>query len=351
MGNTLLAKLRGRLDLLVIMVIIVTLFGFVLTLLKTPRYETNAKVLIIQEHANTDAFTAAKSVEFVASVLNEAIYANSFIDAALKNTPSLTDQFSSDPTKRSREWADAVNSQVQTSTGIITLSVLHSDAQISQELTKTIVTTMITSGDLYHGGRNITIRLIDGPVTSDKPTDPNVFANTVMALIIGVIVGAAVVIVLPTKSSGQGTSGGHPENEHPTDLSGLRDGHTAHMASEHVVSEDLDSARVHPDAVPKMIKPGETMDFSSMTHPSEAQPQVEEVERTPTPEALQEAAAMPTEIPVVHTEETPQEALAEAFAEEVPATPVHDQPLPPQEQSQRDEIQAKIQRWVKTGKF
>ena len=313
MERSFLSKIRGRLDLLAIMVIIVTLAGFVLTLLKTPRYSSQAKVLVIQEHANIDAFTAAKSVEFVTTVLNEAIYSNSFIEETIKNNPGLAASLPTDAEARTKAWAKMVHSTVKTDTGTITLTVLNPSAQTAQDFTKTIVTTMITNGDEYHGGSNITIRLIDGPITSSKPSDPNITTNTLLALIVGLIAGVATTLLLPEKKVKPEIAYTLPEA-----------GPMQYMASR------VESV---PDAAPEM----------PVQQAASEMPASEAVTETPTAE-------------VTEPEITDAEAvlLTEEFADEVPkAAPLEDQNFKetPEQHDQRQAVEEKIQRWVKTGKF
>ncbi len=313
MERSFLSKIRGRLDLLAIMVVIVTLVGFVLTLLKTPRYSSQAKVLVIQEHANIDAFTAAKSVEFVTTVLNEAIYSNSFIEETIKNNPGLAASLPTDAETRTKVWAKMVHSTVKTDTGTITLTVLNPSAQTAQDFTKTIVTTMITNGDEYHGGSNITIRLIDGPNTSSKPSDPNITTNTLLTLIVGLIAGVATTLLLPEKKVKQEIAYTLPVAE-PVQYAAQQ------TESAPVVSPEVPVQHIAPEM--------------------------------PTNEVMIEAPAAETAEPEI----TDAEAvlLTEEFADEVPkAAPVEDQNFveTPEQHDQRQAVEEKIQRWVKTGKF
>ncbi|MBU1178317.1 hypothetical protein KJ903_03805 [Patescibacteria group bacterium] len=185
--------------LVVIVVVLVTIGSFVISIVQKPEYRSSVRVLVIQKQAGQlDAYTAARSAETVAGILSKMIYTSTFfdqvMDAGFKVEKS---DFSNDLEKRKQEWEKAVVTRVVEDSGTLEVNVYDQDQRQAEQLAYAIAYVMISKGDQYHGGAGqIEIKMVDNPVTSDKPVRPNVMRNTGAGFLLGLLASLSIMFLI-----------------------------------------------------------------------------------------------------------------------------------------------------------
>lgn len=161
------------------------------------KYRATAKVLIIQNQvANLDAYTATKSAEKIGKNLTEVISNSIFYNEVVKANPSLAAEFPSDDQKRRKAWQKDVETTIISETGILQMSAYNVDKQKAAELLQTISTVLLARGQEFHGGGDaVTMKVIDDIYVSKYPVSPNVPLNLAFALVAGLIFGTLLVIL------------------------------------------------------------------------------------------------------------------------------------------------------------
>ncbi|MFC1640848.1 hypothetical protein ACFL2D_02230 [Patescibacteria group bacterium] len=249
-------KLKNRIEYVAGIVLITTIAAFIFSVAQVPEYETQSRALVIQKQDNIDAFTASKSADYIASLLEEAIYSDTFYTAVIEKNPEIGLRFDDQTEKRKKEWANTVSTSVVNDKGILVVKAYDDDRRAAHELGDTIIATLIETASTYHGGGDeIYLRVIDNPSTSTRPVRPNVFLNVFAGVVVGI--GLSIIFLLiidnkPLPKEDEVPFYLHPEAEKSQDMSFLADGHVARQPSDHVISENFDP--------PYTIKPAATVE-------------------------------------------------------------------------------------------
>jgi len=161
------------------------------------KYRATAKILIIQNQvANLDAYTATKSAEKIGKNLTEVISNSIFYNEVVKANPVLANEFPTEDLKRREEWQKDVEATIVPETGILQLSAYNVDKQKAAELLQTITSVILARGQEFHGGGDaITMKIIDDIYVSKYPVSPNVPLNLAFALVAGFLFGTLLVIL------------------------------------------------------------------------------------------------------------------------------------------------------------
>lgn len=181
---------RKKWELIVIIPLILGVLTFGISIFLPIKYSSQVTILVIQKQPNdkVDAFSAAKSAEYLGGILSKMLYTDSFVDD-VKNSPAQIQwNFSSDLEKRKKEWAKEVKVRTVNNTGIVEVEVLDSSRIQAKKISEAIAANFINNGQKYHGGGdNVEVKLIDGPIVSNSPAFPNILLNIAVALLIGFI--------------------------------------------------------------------------------------------------------------------------------------------------------------------
>jgi len=237
-----LEKLKNRMEYVAGIILATTIIAFVVSIAQVPEYETRSRLLVIQKQENIEAFSASKSADYIASLLEEAIYSDSFYRMVAEKDDSVSIQFSDKIQERQKEWENAIQTTIVNDKGILVLKTYDDNRLNSQHLGEVIVNTLTENAAAYHGGGdNVSLRVIDVPTTSLRPVRPNLFANTLAGVAIGIALSILFLLIDPKKPERENVSYHlHEESEKPRDINFLRDGHVAHAPSEHVISESFE---------------------------------------------------------------------------------------------------------------
>lgn len=191
-----LLTLKNRIEYVAVIILIAALTAFIVSVVRVPEYAAQSRLLIIQKQERIDAFTASKSAEYIASILQEAIYSESFFESLTAKDENLSKHFSPDPYVRSKQWEKKIDTSIISGKGIMVIRVYDSNRDVAQALADLIVSTLIKESATYHGaGDAVTIRLIDSPSTTTKPARPNTPLNVFAGAVIGVGLSAAYVFI------------------------------------------------------------------------------------------------------------------------------------------------------------
>lgn len=170
--------------------IFLTATVFAVSAFLTPQYESTMSVLVIQKQLenNMDAFSTAKSVEYLSGIFSKIIYTDSFIDAVVQSPLNITRKFSADREERKKEWEKDVKVKKNNDTGILEISVFDPSRKEAEKIVQAIAWNLSTNNGKYHGGgQKIVVNAIDGPITSRNQVRPNVLLNSLLAFLIGII--------------------------------------------------------------------------------------------------------------------------------------------------------------------
>jgi capsular polysaccharide biosynthesis protein len=162
---------------------------FFVSVFLTPQYSSEISVLVIQKQPidKIDAFSAAKSAEYLSDIFSKAIFTDSFIDDVLNSPLKVKNNYSKNREDRKKEWEKKIKVKRVNNTGILKMTVYDPSAQESQKIAEAIIWNLTNNNTKYHGGGDkVVLNLIDGPTVSKTPT-PNVWLNGLVGLLIGFV--------------------------------------------------------------------------------------------------------------------------------------------------------------------
>lgn len=179
-------------------VVITCILVFVISIAQTPKYRSTVKILVIQKQvAGMDAYTATKASESIANTLTRVMYSSTFMQDVLESGFEIKDDFSTDPEKRAKEWKKTVETEAFTNTGIIQISTYDPEANQAEQFAYGVAYVLTSKGQQYHGGgAQVEIKMIDSPVTTEKPAKPNIILNMLAGFGLSLLVSLGIIYLL-----------------------------------------------------------------------------------------------------------------------------------------------------------
>jgi len=195
-SRAILQIIRKKWQFILALVIVVTVASFSLTIIQTPEYKTSAQLLVIQENrADMDSYTAAKSAEQITNTFSKVIYTGSFMERVFNGGYDVKDDFGETPEDKMDNWEDAISVSTVPDTGFITVDVYREDRGQSWLLATAITDILTKNNSDYHGGGDkIQVSIVDPPTISDEIARPNIWQNTLIGAVLGLVAGIILVV-------------------------------------------------------------------------------------------------------------------------------------------------------------
>lgn len=180
-------------------VFIFIILAIILTIIQPFKYGSSSQVLIIQNTASPDPYTASKSTEYLSNILAKVIYSNSFFENVLNSGYAINKSYFGQTVKdQMKTWSKTVSAKAINDSGIISINIYHTDRSQAELINRAVVYTLQTKHGLYHGGGdNISIKVIDEPITSNYPVQPNLILNFSLALVLGLVFFLTYIYLFP----------------------------------------------------------------------------------------------------------------------------------------------------------
>ena len=185
-----LEKIKERWQTIFVVTILITGIVFSVSAFLTPQYGSKISILVIQSQPNdkVDAYSAAKSAEYLSDILAKVIYSDSFMQKILEAPSGAELNLPSGAEDKKEYWRKKIDVKRINNTGIIEVTAFDRDRTNAEKIAEAISWAYGVKGNEYHGGGDrVRIEKIDGPITSTNPAKPNILLNTLLGIIIGLI--------------------------------------------------------------------------------------------------------------------------------------------------------------------
>ncbi len=161
------------------------------------RYSSTMRLLIIQNQLSaSDPYTAIKAAERISDNLAQILFTTDFYDQVMDAQFNIDEKyFDIDERKRRKRWNDAISTRVLRGSGMLDITVYHTDPEQAEQISQAIAFVLTTEGWEYVGGGDLQVRVVDEPLVSRWPVRPNVPANAFMGFVLGGIAGTGYVIM------------------------------------------------------------------------------------------------------------------------------------------------------------
>ncbi|KKU13697.1 MAG: hypothetical protein UX17_C0011G0013 [Parcubacteria group bacterium GW2011_GWC2_45_7] len=184
--------LKPKVKLISIVALITAILAGLLSLIQPLKYSASVRLLITQRAALTfDPYTALRSTELIAENLAQVVSTSSFLERVLQSGYKIDAQyFSGSEQYRRRLWNKTVETDLARGTGMLRVAVYHPNRDEAIKIVSAIAFLLSTQGSEYIG-RDITVRLVDAPLLSRFPVQPNIPLNIVAGAVLGALLGSA----------------------------------------------------------------------------------------------------------------------------------------------------------------
>lgn len=186
--------IKAKKKLIVITTLLFVVVGMGLSLVQPLRYSSSLKLLVVQKAGTTyDPYAMSKSTDYLSQLLSKVAYSNLFFGRVLASDLSIDGNYFGNGSKaRAKAWSKAINVKSIKETGIISIEAYQPNREQAEKIARALALTLMTQHANYHGmGDNVMIRLLDEPITSNYPDQPNLLLNFLMALFAGLAFGLA----------------------------------------------------------------------------------------------------------------------------------------------------------------
>ncbi len=187
---------KDKWQTVLVITVLVAAIVFSISAFMKPQYGSEVSILVIQKQPsdNVDAFSAAKSAEYLSDILAKVAYSESFIENVLDSPYDVQMNFPIGADKKKESWKKKIDVDQVNNTGIIKITAYDQDRENAEKIAEAISWAYIIRGHQYHGGGDrVEIEKIDGPITPINPLKPNLILNTFLGIILGFVGSVAVI--------------------------------------------------------------------------------------------------------------------------------------------------------------
>lgn len=174
--------------------------AFLFSIVQPQKYRAEQRFLVVQTYAeDVDPYAASRSTEYLTNLLSEVMYSQSFMNQVFTAGFGVDkNSFPAQDKKLKKAWQKAIRTRVLGDTGILDVSVYHEDRYQAEQLALAVGQVLRTKNSQYHGrGRAVQIQIIDQPIVSLRPEQPNILLNTAAGAVLGLMAGLAFIYLFP----------------------------------------------------------------------------------------------------------------------------------------------------------
>lgn len=186
--------IKAKKKLVLISTLIFVVLGMGLSLIQPLRYSSSLRLLVVQKAGVTyDPYAMSKSTDYLSQLLAKVAYSNLFFGRVLASDLSIDGSYFGNGIKaRAKEWGRTINVKSVKETGIISIEAYQPNREQAEKIARAVALTLMTQHANYHGmGEGVMIRLLDEPITSNYPDQPNLLLNFLVSLVAGLAFGVA----------------------------------------------------------------------------------------------------------------------------------------------------------------
>jgi capsular polysaccharide biosynthesis protein len=173
--------------------------GLIITFVQPLKYSAKSKLLVIQNTRDVDPYTVSKSNEYLGNLFSQVLYSSSFYDLTLGSQYNINrSYFTNDATRQQKIWKKTVKARSLNNTGIIEMEIYHPDPYQAKQLSLAVNDVLMNKNFNYQGmGDTVKVNVIDQPLVSNYPTNPNPLINFALSIVLGISFGFVYIYFLP----------------------------------------------------------------------------------------------------------------------------------------------------------
>lgn len=177
--------------------------GLGLSLIQPFLYKTSFSLLIIQDtKESSNIYSSIESSDKLANLLKIMVKTSDFQNSIINSDFNINkDDFSDDEATKRKEWNKMIKIGIIPGSGIVNFDVYYKNRLGAEEYAKAIVSSIVNDGaQIYGGSKSIKFKVVNSPLTSNKPATPNILLNGILSLFIGLLSSLFYVYFTTTES-------------------------------------------------------------------------------------------------------------------------------------------------------
>ncbi len=178
-------------------VVISVVLAVVFCFLSPLKYTSTARLLVVS--SNTNPQDVSQPGDYISSLLAKVAYSSDFFNqVAAANLGVDESYFGATPNQQLKKWAKTIDIKSVAGTGIVEVAAYHPQADQAGRIAAAVSQVLIDKNGDYHGlGNSISIKLLDQPLNSTWPNQPNIFLVLFLAALFGAFLGITYGYLLP----------------------------------------------------------------------------------------------------------------------------------------------------------
>jgi len=194
--------LKQKWQTVVLFMVVFAVLAFVFSIAQPQKYRSEQRFLVVSKYAeDVDPYAATRSTEYLANLLSEIVYSQNFMAQVMDSGYALDeDLFPTEAKKRKKAWNKSLRTRVLGDTGILEITLYHKTQFDTEQLALAVGDVLQKQHAQYHSRGDVTtIQVIDQPITSLRPVQPNILLNTSAGLVLGIFAGLAFIYLFPKR--------------------------------------------------------------------------------------------------------------------------------------------------------
>lgn len=199
-GSSDFQQLKNKKQFILLTSLVIASLFFMVNTLLPPTQVSKTEFLILQKNLSIDAYRAAKSSEYAGEILKRVTGSSNFMEGVSSGKSKLEEKLGKIPKDKIKNWNKLVSTKNSINTGIISITVKSKDSSLNKELTESINQELLFNSRKYHGNNNIELKIINGPISYEKPEFLQIIISTLVAACLGAFLAISLVILLGDKA-------------------------------------------------------------------------------------------------------------------------------------------------------
>jgi len=182
--------------LIILFTVVGAAVSFGMSLAQKPVYVAESRLLIRYiQTSGVDAYAASRAAGKIAQVFVEVSKTALFLEKVLETQfgKNLPVPQQSDPIARKKFWEKTIEVSTGINSSLVRVRAYSDNPVYPKKYVEAVSYVLLTSGDEFHGADGlVSVRLVDGPVSFQKPILTSVIVHGISGTFLGALIGLAI---------------------------------------------------------------------------------------------------------------------------------------------------------------
>jgi len=192
----LIKKKKGTILSLTFLLIIIVMAT---SLLGSLKYSAKSRLLVVQNAVGADPYSVSRSNEYLGNLFSQVAYSGSFFNLVLNSQYNIDKTyFGGNYSEQIKLWRKTISTKTESDTGIIEVNVYHPNPDQARLISLAVDDVLINQNANYQGGgEGVKVSILDQPLVSDYPNQPNLAYNFAFAVMAGLFLSLIFIYLYP----------------------------------------------------------------------------------------------------------------------------------------------------------